>query len=50
MVSFLCVGFCAHFNKIYRMNDSGETGKNTSGAEGESEISQAKGPSQDDTS
>ena len=49
MVSFLCVGFYAHSNQIYRMNDAGETGS-YAGAEGEREISQAKGPGQDDTS
>ena len=36
--------------KICRMIDSGETGNFTSGAEGESKISQAKGPGHDDAS
>ena len=36
--------------KICRMIDSGETGNFTSGAEGESKKSQAKGPGHDDAS
>ena len=42
------VCFYALFNRINRMIDPGETTKH--GAEGECEISQAKGPGQDDAS